>query len=126
MKTVQVKVSGKFKKATKRLNELKAFTPRAVLDYYGQIGVEALANATPVDSGLTASSWYYIVQKTDNGYDLVWRNRNIVDGVNVALLIQYGHATKNGLYVSGFDYINPALQEVFKNIVSTIEKEVKG
>lgn len=125
MGMVSIKAKGNFKRTTKWLSKIDEFSPRAILEKYGETGVEALRDNTPKDSGLTASSWYYMIKKTKTGYDLIWRNTNIVDGVNVALILQYGHATKSGTYVSGFDYINPTLKKVFTDIKISIEKEMR-
>jgi hypothetical protein len=97
-----------------------------VLNKYGQMGVELLAANTPVDTGLTASSWYYEIEETDNGTSIIWKNSNEKNGwANIALLLQYGHATGTGGYVRGIDYINPALQPVFDKLAETAWKEVQ-
>lgn len=94
----------------------------SVLDKYGAIGVRALAEATPVRSGRTASSWYYKIKKTSSGPQIVWSNRNVNKGVNIAVIIQYGHGTRNGGYVQGIDYINPSLRPVFQQIARDVWK----
>lgn len=97
-----------------------------VLERYGQLGVDLLAANTPVDSGLTASSWEYEVIDDDQGVKVVWYNTNVQKGwANVALLLQYGHATGTGGYVTGVDYINPALQPVFDKMAEAAWREVK-
>lgn len=95
------------------------------LNAYGKQGVDALAAATPVESGLTAQSWTYEVVRRKRGYSLVWRNTNVVSGVPVAILIQYGHATGTGGWVEGIDYINPVILPLFEKIADEIWKEVK-
>lgn len=96
------------------------------LDKYGEIGVKALMSATPVNSGETANQWGYRIVRTDDYVEIAWTNDNIKPGMNVpiAILIQYGHATKNGGYVQGYDYINPALREVFDEILINVWREV--
>jgi len=96
------------------------------LDYWGRKGVNALSSATPVDSGETARSWYYQIVRTQNGVRLQWLNSNVNDGVNIALIIQYGHAARNGVFVEGRDYINPALKPIFDSIEESAWKEVSG
>lgn len=96
-----------------------------VLESMGQLGVEALADATPVDSRLTASSWTYSVTKKRGHYTLMWRNTNINDGVPIAILIQYGHGTGTGGWVEGRDYINPAIRPVFDKIADAVWEQVK-
>lgn len=89
---------------------------------YGEMGVQALREATPKDTGKTANSWYYEIIRKTGSVTLQWKNSNIVDGVPVAIVLQYGHATKTGGYVEGRDYINPALQPVFDEITGTMLK----
>lgn len=96
-----------------------------ILNRYGRKGVETLSNATPIDTGKTASSWKYEIQKTERGYSVIWYNTNVVNQwCNVAIMIQYGHATRNGGWIEGRDYINPAIQPIFDEMVKTLEKEV--
>lgn len=96
----------------------------SMLSKYGEIGVKALSAATPVDSGLTASSWYYEVEQTRTSAKLVWKNSNINKGVNIAIILQMGHGTGTGGWVEGRDYINPAMQPVFDKISEELWKEV--
>lgn len=96
-----------------------------ILERYGQKGIEALASATPVDTGLTASSWYYqVVRKEDNSIALQFCNSNVKEYVSVAVILQYGHASRNGTWVEGTDYINPAIQPIFDQIADDVWKEV--
>lgn len=96
------------------------------LDKYGKRGVEALMNATPVDTGLTKYSWYYTIDNTKGNVKLSFHNSNVNNGVNIALILQYGHATRNGGYVEGIDYINPALQPIFQELADEAWREVVG
>ena len=96
------------------------------LDKYGKMGVEALSAATPRDTGKTADSWDYSIEESKNGVKIVWTNSNVNKGVNIALLLQYGHGTRNGGYVMGRDYINPAMQPIFEQILESAWGEVKG
>ena len=91
---------------------------------YGQRGVNALAAATPKDTGLTAASWYYEVERTDNDLAIYWKNSNTNNGVNIAVILQYGHGTNGGGYVRGIDYINPALRPIFEEIANDVWEEV--
>lgn len=97
---------------------------KGILEKYGEIGVQALRAATPIDSGVTAASWSYEVESTGNGYTLSWYNSHMNQGVNIAILIQYGHGTGWGGYVPGTDYINPALRPIFDQIGNDIWREV--
>lgn len=111
----------------KTLNFLKRShkIPISLLEKYGDEGLAALRSATPVDSGLTASSWYYeIVEASDGTTSLRFCNSNVHTGVNVAVILQYGHATGTGGWVEGMDYINPAIQPIFNRMVKNIWKEV--
>lgn len=95
-----------------------------ILSRYGQEGVSALSGATPVDTGKTAGEWTYEVNTTRDGFKIEWKNGNVVDGIPVAILIQYGHASKNGGFVSGIDFINPAIRPLFKKIADKVWEEV--
>lgn len=128
-KTITIKVGdkGDFKKTFKFLRAMKEKRFLKNLDKYGQMGVDALAAATPKRTGLTAESWTYDI--TDNGEQLIisWNNTNIQKGYyNVALMIQYGHGTGTGGWVEGIDYINPALKPVFDKIADAVWMEVKN
>lgn len=94
------------------------------LDQYGERGVEALRSATPVDTGLTANSWVYEIQRTKDSVALVFKNTNIQNGVPIAIILQYGHGTRNGGYVKGRDYINPAIRPIFDNLSKEMWEEV--
>ena len=96
-----------------------------ILEKYGKRGVEALKEATPKDSGKTAESWSYTVEKdTDGQYQIVWSNSNINQHVNIAIILQYGHATRNGGFVKGTDYINPAIDKIFQQMANEAWEEV--
>jgi hypothetical protein len=115
---------GDFSKLTKYLEKAKAAAKLSILDKYGQEGVAALASATPVESGLTASSWYYKVEHNSGSATIGFYNSHINKGVPIAIILQYGHGTRNGGFVQGRDYINPAIQPVFDKIANEAWKEV--
>lgn len=116
---------GDFKNITSFLEQAKKGFNKSILDKYGREGVAALSSATPVDTGLTAMSWYYKIEETKDGVTLNFYNSNIQNGyVNIAIILQYGHATKNGGWVEGRDYINPSIQPIFDKIVNEAWKEV--
>lgn len=96
----------------------------SVLEKYGSQGSKALSAATPIDSGKTASSWDYEIVKKKDSVSVIWNNSNIQDGVNIAIILQYGHGTGNGGYVAGRDYINPALKPIFDAMADAAWKEV--
>ena len=96
------------------------------LDSYGVKGVEALRNATPKDTGLTANSWSYKIEKSNNNITISFENSNINDGVPIAIILQYGHGTRNGGWVEGYDYINPAIRPIFDELAKAAWKEVTG
>lgn len=116
---------GRFVKIERFLNKIVGGDIFSRLDKYGRRGVEALASATPVDSGKTASSWAYEIDRTDGSYTIQWVNTNVNKGVNIAIILQYGHGTRNGGYVVGRDYINPAIRPVFDAIADEAWKEVQ-
>ncbi len=94
------------------------------LEKYGERGVEALKAATPVRTGKTADSWDYEIERKGDRIKIVWTNSNINKGRQIAVLIQYGHGTRNGGYVEGVDYINPSMRKVFQQIADDVWKEV--
>lgn len=119
--------TGEFKKTVKFLNSLSkgTFIP-IILNKYGRIGVNNLRSVTPIDSGRTANSWYYEISKTGSGYDLIFKNSHINSGVPIAIILQYGHGTRNGGYVQGRDYINPAIRDVFDKMANDLWREVRN
>lgn len=121
---ITITTSGDFSKITAFFNKMKSRDVRSILDRYGQMGVSLLSEATPVRSGLTASSWSYDIQASRGRYDITWSNSNVNKGVNIAIIIQYGHGTRNGGYVQGIDYINPAIQTVFQAMADELWREV--
>lgn len=126
MKTIRFIHRGDLSASMRFLKALKSKTFYKHLDEYGRKGVEALSAATPVDTGKTAASWNYEIHYSHDGCSLVWTNSNVNKGENIAILIQYGHGTRNGGYVQGRDYINPALRPIFDDIADSVWKEVTG
>lgn len=94
------------------------------LEHYGRIGADALSSVTPVNTGLTAASWTYATAKKGGAYWIIWKNTNVVDGLPVAILLQYGHGTGTGGYVQGIDYINPVIRPLFDKIANEVWKAV--
>ncbi len=115
---------GNFTKTDRYLNGIRMGLRTIDLDKYGRKGVEALRAATPVDTGLTANSWYYEIHKTDRSFKITFNNSNIQNGVPIAIILQYGHGTRNGGWVQGRDYINPAVQPIFDSIANNAWREV--
>lgn len=121
---ITVKQSGDFSKSIAFLGKAKDISQMIDFDRYGQEGVNALSSATPIDSGLTATSWYYKIIRRNTSISLNFYNSNVQDGVPIAIIIQYGHATKNGGWVEGRDYINPAVQPIFDSMTECLCREV--
>ena len=115
---------GDFKKLTSFLERTKEKIDVGILDKYGREGVAALSSATPVDTGLTASSWYYKIENKNGIASIGFYNSNIQNGVPIAIVLQYGHGTGTGGYVKGRDYINPAIQPVFDRLAENAWREV--
>lgn len=121
---VSVKSKGNWEKTTKLLERTsKQSVKMDVLREYGELGVQALSTATPKDTGETASSWYYTIKIQNGKYSIVFNNRNVVDGVPIAIILQYGHATRNDGWVEGRDYINPALRPIFDGMAKKVWRE---
>ena len=121
---IKFRHKGDFSRSFRYLERVKGAVRLSDLDKYGREGVAALASATPVDSGLTASSWYYEITRTNGSVSINFNNSNIQNGVPIAVILQYGHATGTGGYVKGRDYINPAIRPVFDRIANDAWREV--
>lgn len=119
-----VETSGSFDKTLKTLERLRSNWIFPILKRYGQTGVSALSAATPRESSKTANSWGYTVFGSGGRYGINWHNSNINGGVNIAVILQYGHGTGTGGYVEGIDYINPAMRPVFERMVADIWRQV--
>lgn len=117
---------GEFESLNKFLEKCSSSKLDSILEKFGDIGVEALSSATPKDSGKTATSWTYEVEKTGSGVSIHWKNTNVNQGVNIAVIIHTGHGTGTGGYVSGREYINTAIRPVFDKIADSIMKEVSA
>lgn len=115
---------GDFSKLSSFLEKAKEVVKLGDLDRYGREGVAALESATPVDTGLTAKSWYYKIERGNGTVTISFHNSNINKGVPIAIILQYGHGTRNGGWVEGRDYINPAIQPIFDEIANNAWKEV--
>lgn len=121
---IKIRQKGDFSKFTRYLVNVKGAVQRSDLDKYGRAGVAALASATPVESGLTASSWYYKIEKSKGSAKITFYNSNIQNGVPISIILQYGHGTGTGGWVEGRDYINPAIQPIFDKIADSAWREV--
>lgn len=121
---IKFRHKGDFSKANSFLERVKRAVRHGLLDKYGRAGVAALASATPVDTGLTASSWYYKIENKTGSTMISFYNSNIQNGVPIAVILQYGHGTRNGGWVQGRDYINPAMRPIFDQIVKEAWREV--
>lgn len=122
---ISITCKGDFRKTETFLNKLRRQDFLSRLDEFGKKGVDALASATPTDTGATAMSWSYEIHRSTEGVSIVWTNSNMADGVPIAVLLQYGHGTGTGGYVEGRDYINPAIRPVFDEIANQAMEEVR-
>lgn len=121
---IQIKQKGDFAKLTRYLEKTKKTARIKDLDKYGREGVSALASATPVESGLTANSWSYQITNANGSTSISFHNSNIQNGVPIAIILHYGHGTRNGGWVQGRDYINSAIQPIFDKIANDAWREV--
>ena len=121
---ITFKSRGNWDITTRFLERVKKGINIRSLDKYGRQGVAALRSATPVDTGLTSQSWYYQVTQKKELVEIVFLNSNVQNGIPIAIILQYGHGTRNGGYVQGRDYINPAIQPIFDKIVEDAWREV--
>lgn len=124
MSMIKISHKGNFSKTYKFLRKSIKLGLKRKIKKYGEMGVDALANATPKRTGKTAESWNYEVHTSREGFSIDWTNSNVNKGLHIAVLIQYGHGVKGGGYVQGIDYINPAMKPVFEKIAEDLWKEV--
>ena len=123
---IKVISKGNLKKTEEMLKRSGNWSSKIDLDKYGSKGVAALKKATPKDTGLTANSWSYKITRGKNSVTISFENSNINDGVPIAIILQCGHGTRNGGWVEGYDYINPAVRPIFDELAKAAWKEVKG
>lgn len=121
---IKLRSKGNFNKTYRFLKKAREWRDRKLLDMYGQLGVNALKSATPKATGKTASSWFYTITEEENSTTIAWNNSNVNKGVNIAIVLQYGHGTGTGGYVRGIDYINPALAPIFEKLAARAWEEV--
>lgn len=121
---ISINSKGDWDATMKFLNQDRSGMVTKILEKYGKIGVKALKEATPVDTGLASGSWYYKIKRKKNRVELQFCNSDRNNGCPIAVILQYGHATRNGGWVEGKDYINPAIQPVFDSIVNEAWREV--
>ena len=121
---ISFRQKGDFSKVTRYLEKAKKGVRIDSLDKFGREGVAALASATPVETGLTARSWNYEIVRERGLVSISFYNSNIQNGVPIAIILQYGHGTRNGGWVQGRDYINPAIQPIFDKIAENAWREV--
>lgn len=122
---MRVTHKGSFKNTERFLNNNKSKDYRPILQQYAEIGLNLLKENTPKDTGRTADSWYYNIEQTNGKIKIVYYNSNLQNGIPIVILLQYGHATKNGGYVEGRDFINPPLKKAFGDLAEQIWREVK-
>lgn len=121
---ISFRQKGDFRKLSRYLERLKEVIHLGILDKYGQAGVDALSSSTPVESGLTAASWYYEIERQNGSVAIVYKNSHVNKGVPIAIILQLGHGTGTGGWVEGRDYINPSIRPIFDKIADEAWKEV--
>lgn len=121
---IKIKHTGNFKKTETFLNRISNPSKLAKWNALAMEGINALSLYTPKDTGETASSWGYEIKIDSSGIKIFWTNYNLVDGVPLVILLQYGHASRDNGYVEGRDFINPAMRPVFDRIEQEVWKEV--
>lgn len=121
---IRFRQKGDFSKLSKYFEKMKEAAKIGVLDKYGREGVAALSSATPVESGKTASSWSYEIERQNGSVSIVFKNSNVNKGVPIAIILQLGHGTGTGGWVEGRDYINPAIQPIFDKLANEAWEEV--
>ena len=124
MSMIKFTAKGDFKKTSDFLKAMKERKQYKVLEKYAQKGVDALREATPKRTGLTSESWSYEIKQDSKSFTISWLNTNFHEGVPIALILQFGHGLKQGGYIKGRDYINPAMQPIFDELADMVWKEV--
>ena len=123
---ITLEASGSYSSTTTWLQRIGRMSIESQLARYGAKGVKALASSTPVETGKTASSWSYSVTRKGDTWILSWENTNVVRGVPIAIILQYGHVTGTGGWVQGRDYINPAVKPLMDEIAEGVWRTVKN
>lgn len=121
---IRFEQKGDFSKVNNWLEKLKGGLKLSKLDKYGQMGVEALSEATPVRTGKTAESWDYFIERKKDSVVITWTNSNVVNGTNIAIMINFGHVNRGGYWVEGRNYIEPAILPIFEQIIKEADEEV--
>jgi len=121
---IQVTNRGSFKNFEGFAARMKSRSYLTALEKYGPAGVQALAAATPTESGETANAWYYFIINRPGYFSIQWANSHMESGISIAAILQYGHGTKQGVYIEGRDYINPAMRPIFDQIAQDMWREV--
>lgn len=124
MAIIKFSHKGDFSKTERFFNRALRRDYLNVLEKYGQLGVSALQEATPKDTGTTANSWDYGIEKTKSTITLYWTNSNENRGISIVYLLVHGHGTQNGGYIVGNDFVTPALQPIFEELADKCWKEV--
>lgn len=124
MPEIKITQSGSFDNIERYMDRVKHSDLKYIFHKYGPMGVSALQSATPIDSSLTANSWYYEIVDRPGVVSLQWCNSNVVDGIPVVILLEYGHGTLSGSYVQGRDFIMPAISPIIEKIQAEIDREV--
>lgn len=123
-KVISFSQKGNFKKTDRFFHKILEKHYTRLLRVFGERGVTALKMATPKDSGETAEAWSYEIVEEAGRLSIFWKNDHFNDGVNIAIILQYGHGTKNGGWVEGIDYINPAIRPIFNQMANEAWREV--
>lgn len=121
---LSISSSGSFATTEAFLKRMAKFDISSILNASGQAGVNALASATPAESGLAANSWTYEVKSDADSAVIIWHNTDVENGFPVAIMLQYGYATGTGGFVAGRDYVNPAIEPIFQQIITNIGRAV--
>lgn len=121
---VSITSTGSFEKTLASLTAMQKIDIPSILNACGQEGVNALARATPIETGLAEHSWSFKVKSSGGRYEIAWVNTDIENGFRVVIMLQYGYGTGTGGYVQGRDFINPAMRPIFDKIADKVWKAV--
>ena len=124
---IKIKVKGTYDKTYKYFHTALTITSIQKLKSIAEKALEKLKDATPKDSNLTANSWgYEIIQNGNKGISLYFTNSNVKNGVNIAIILDAGHATVDGRWIEGKKYLDKVTKEIYDDIMQETWEELKN
>ena len=124
---IKIKIKGTYDKTYKYFHTALTITSIQKLKSIAEKALEKLKDATPKDSNLTANSWgYEIIQNGNKSISLYFTNSNVKNGVNIAIILDAGHATVDGRWIEGKKYLDKVTKEIYDDIMQETWEELKN